>query len=818
MRNVFRIGALLAILTVAVVTVVIAKRTQAASPTISPYIGVNRAGTEYACYGGNSIFDGPTDIVSIQAILTWHVRTVRLPLNEDCWLDTNEVPAATSGNNYRQPLHEYVSRLRQAGLTVVLDLHWISSGGRDASHPMADAALSPQFWTQVATEYKSDPGIIFDLYNEPHDLSWQCWRDGGSTCQNPLYPYAGMQQLLNAVRSTGATNLVIAGGLGWANDLSQWLAYRPQDNANNLGASWHLYNFNGCSNETCWNNTIAPIAAQGIPIIIGELGENDCASDFTKQAMNWADAHGVGYLPWAWNPTMDCGGGPSLIQNYTGTPTNFGIGVRDHLLALPANGVPVSTPTVTPTNSIPQTPMPVGSIPSYANGFDSLARMQINGNSVSLNGTRLRLTPNLGGQRGSAFFLAPVNIQQFTTQFTFKNTNAAADGFTFTLQNSGLTALGAGGGSIGYQGITKSVAVTFDLYDNVQGKPATLVGLFTNGDSIVDSQETSFAPLDFRSGDRFQVTISAASNSLTVNVVDMQTGTGKTLTKSLNIAQIVGNPTAFMGFTAATGSQSAIQEIDSWVVNSSPISTTPIPTTPTPLPTATPPTSTMTPVPSPQPTATPISGDSSLIDYGNGFSNTSHLQMNGTGIGKNGTALFLTHNKQGERTSVYASSQVPVKGFTTSFTFQMSQSKADGFAFVIQNAGPTALGPGGGNLGYTDIPRSIALSFDLYDNDTGKGTSSVGVFSRGTYPNKPETSIAPMSFQSGHTFLVDLTYNGTILTETITDLTTKGQQTQTVTIDIPSIIGGSTAYMGFTASTGYETSTISLLSWTYKAS
>ncbi|HEX3670530.1 MAG TPA: hypothetical protein VHT92_02375 [Candidatus Cybelea sp.] len=48
--------------------------------------GVNRSGTEYACVQGWGIFDGPSDSTSIQAMTTWNVNVVRVPLNEDCWL------------------------------------------------------------------------------------------------------------------------------------------------------------------------------------------------------------------------------------------------------------------------------------------------------------------------------------------------------------------------------------------------------------------------------------------------------------------------------------------------------------------------------------------------------------------------------------------------------------------------------------------------------------------------------------------------------------------------------------------------------------
>ena len=50
--------------------------------------------------------------------------------------------------------------------------------------------------------------------------------------------------------------------------------------------------------------------------------------------MGWADGHGVSYLGWAWNSDFNCNSGPGLVTDYNGTPTGFGVGLRDHLATL----------------------------------------------------------------------------------------------------------------------------------------------------------------------------------------------------------------------------------------------------------------------------------------------------------------------------------------------------------------------------------------------------------------------------------------------------------------------------------------------------
>jgi hypothetical protein len=319
----------------------------------TPYrlLGVNRSGGEFACIQGNGMWDGPMDQASITAIRSWKVRTVRVPLNEECWLGTNSVPSTgASGATYQQNVRTYVNLLISNGITPLIEMHWNFGqyGGAGAGcseaiarcqKPMPDAGLAPQFWTSVANTFKGNDAVVFDLFNEPFPdipannttAGWTCFRDGG-TCPGIGYQVAGFQSLVNAVRATGATNIIMIGGLTWSNNIAQWLQFKPTDPLNNLAAFAHVYNFNACISSSCWDSQWAPVAAQ-VPLTISEIGENDCNHSFVDQVMTWADSHNVGYLGWTWN-TWPCTSGPALITDYTGTPTAFGQGIRDHLLTV----------------------------------------------------------------------------------------------------------------------------------------------------------------------------------------------------------------------------------------------------------------------------------------------------------------------------------------------------------------------------------------------------------------------------------------------------------------------------------------------------
>ncbi len=294
--------------------------------------GVNRSGTEYACAQGWGIFAGPSDSASVQAIASWKATIVRVPLNETCWLGINGVASAYSGSTYRKAISDYVALLNRTGLIVILDLHWTAADTAKAlgQAPMPNRDHTPLFWHQVALAFKGNNRVIFDLFNEPFPdnnsdtpEAWRCWRDGG-TCRGMSFQAAGMQELVDSVRATGATNVILLGGIQYAARLSSWLAYKPTDPLNNLATSWHIYNFSWCNTLACWDSEAAPVALQ-VPLVLGELGQNDRGSAFVNALMDWMDSRQDSYLAWEWDVW---GQSLDLIASYNGTPTSYGLTFR----------------------------------------------------------------------------------------------------------------------------------------------------------------------------------------------------------------------------------------------------------------------------------------------------------------------------------------------------------------------------------------------------------------------------------------------------------------------------------------------------------
>ncbi len=204
------------------------------------------------------------------------------------------------------------------------------------------------------------------------------------------------------------------------------------------------------------------------------------------------------------------------------------------------------------------------------------------------------------------------------------------------------------------------------------------------------------------------------------------------------------------------------------------------------------------------------------LDFGNGFSSTAGLTLNGSAIATNDTRLQLTHGELWEGGSVWWNKPIGIQAFNTDFEFQLSDAQGNGFTFTIQNTGPTALGGDSAGLGYQNIPKSVAVKFNFY-NYENEGGDSTGIYTDGEPPVLPTVDVSPSGIQlgSGDAIVAHIAYNGTTLTMNLRDVVTDDTFTLSKVIDIPQIVGGNSAYVGFTGGTGGLTSSQKILNWTY---
>lgn len=329
-------------------------------------VGVDRSGSEYACSGpvagggyGYGFWQGPVDDASIQAMRTWRVRAVALPLNEACWLGGyGGLNPAYTGKHYRRAIAGYVTRLEDHGIRVVLRLSGAAPGnhvyGKDpeispSEIPMADADHSLAFWRSVARRFKHDRTLTFHAFDEPNAIGWSCALHGCMATDRPeghprygTYRAVGHQAIVDAIRSTGARQPIVISGIGFAGDVHRWGRYRPHDPLDQLVVGFNAFDFTG--NYPGAKPDLARLAKRH-PVLVGGFGDTDCNSDFSRALMAFGDANGISYLAWTWNTVQDYGGcsnalldgGDSSRPNrgyYTARPSGYGKGVRAHFRSI----------------------------------------------------------------------------------------------------------------------------------------------------------------------------------------------------------------------------------------------------------------------------------------------------------------------------------------------------------------------------------------------------------------------------------------------------------------------------------------------------
>jgi hypothetical protein len=397
----------------------------------------------------------------------------------------------------------------------------------------------------------------------------------------------------------------------------------------------------------------------------------------------------------------------------------------------------------------------------FPGGFAGAGGVLTTNGSASISGSMLQLTDGKQGEAGSAFSMFQQNIATFTTDFTFRLSNAEADGFTFAIQGTAATALGPTGGGLGYGpdvaggtgGIAKSVAIKFDLFDN-QGEGNDSTGLYTNGAAPTNaaSHDLSDTGINLHNGHVFDVAMAYDGTTLKVTITDTATTASATQMYTVNILSIVGGNTAFVGFTGGTGGLTATQDILSWTY------TTPLDVPPAPrnvTATASRGLVSISWTASPGATSYNIyrsttsgaetlfksgvsgtsfadsavtsgttyfyevtgvslggeslkSTEASAKEDGNqqgllfpgGFDGAGSLLTTNGSASITGSMLRLTDGKEGEAGSAFSTAQQNIATFSTDFKFRLSDAEADGFAFVIQSTAATALGLTGGGLGY----------------------------------------------------------------------------------------------------------------------
>ena len=259
------------------------------------------------------------------ALVDWNANVVRLPVAAGFWFGRGKKKIESNdAEAYRTIVDEAVNMAAGQGKYLILDLH--SYG--------APREFAVEFWKDAAARYANNPAVIFDLYNEPHGISWDLWQNGGTkqvknkkTKETKTIEVVGMQALVDAVRSTGAKNLISASGVSYALNISGVLkGHALRDpGGNGIMYSTHFYNWHGG-----WQKHFLNVAEQ-YPVLVGEFGADkkkmsfipahhqEDPNTFIPDALGMIQKYNLNWTAFSLHPKAT----PVLIRNWNYEPTPF---------------------------------------------------------------------------------------------------------------------------------------------------------------------------------------------------------------------------------------------------------------------------------------------------------------------------------------------------------------------------------------------------------------------------------------------------------------------------------------------------------------
>jgi hypothetical protein len=270
---------------------------------------------------------------------TWKAQApgfnaVRFHLNSQMWLGGSSLGGSFEGSScsslagsgtgaaLQNNIKTIVANATAAGVYVILDLANDAPPGFCAiGEPGYESTYATTFWQQVAQAFGGNPAVILEIFNEPYgfDASTSsnafCAGYGSSSCGDPVnpaigpdstllanggtfgtlgqqnnangdaavtttttYTVVGELQLLQTIRATGATNLVLTSPWWFAGAINLWpqtygIASGNPDPLRNLGAAMHAY---GYDNSSVGNTTaLSTLVNDGYPLLITEFCTNN---------------------------------------------------------------------------------------------------------------------------------------------------------------------------------------------------------------------------------------------------------------------------------------------------------------------------------------------------------------------------------------------------------------------------------------------------------------------------------------------------------------------------------------------------------------
>lgn len=190
-------------------------------------------------------------------------------------------------------------------------------------------------------------------------------------------------------------------------------------------------------------------------------------------------------------------------------------------------------------------------------------------NDASVSGSTVTLTPNAGNKKGGFWSVGRIDLSEdfcVSAETNLGTSDAGADGIALVLQSVNSSSLTSGGG-LGYAGISPSLALEIDTFNNGGGANGDLandhLALMKDGDTSVHN---AWGPASVDLGNvednRWRLlTFEWDASAKTLTVFYDQTSRFSAVTVDLAAHFASSNGSVFWGFTGATGGSTNLQQV-----------------------------------------------------------------------------------------------------------------------------------------------------------------------------------------------------------------------------------------------------------------
>ncbi len=181
--------------------------------------------------------------------------------------------------NKEQELNKVITVIDAAidlGLYVIVDWH--------DHHAHKNTEEAKIFFKMIAEKYGDKPNIIYEIYNEPMQISWK----------DDVKPYS--EEIINTIRDIDPDNLIIVGTTTWSQDVD--IASLDPIKSKNIAYSLHFY---ASSHKQDLRDKAKTALDNGLALFVSEFGTTEYTGDGfidTVEVTKWFEFMNEHKLSW----------------------------------------------------------------------------------------------------------------------------------------------------------------------------------------------------------------------------------------------------------------------------------------------------------------------------------------------------------------------------------------------------------------------------------------------------------------------------------------------------------------------------------------